>query len=402
MNDRYLCNTILTRIYCCQLSVEPINQRFVEPIFQAYIKKPNLKVIHCLSNKCDNCLNEYFEKTLQLTYNQRFQNHKDTLEVGRPNAVVTSPNITINDDRMMHMQDDAIKKLQNDKKEIRKRYALMQMNDSVFILGGYIVDIETGQKKIPKYDYIYNNNSKELISIPPVPGNGCMGFGLAATDDDKIIVVGGHNLNYETMSNVTILDSKTDKLEWKNLPNMPNGSIGPGVSVIDNTLYVIGGFDFIGHEIVCNGDVLLMDLEKKQWKTLADLDPPRARPLISVIDNTNSPTLIVAGGYNFDNKGKAVPYGKIEEYDMRKKKWKVIVDIPDFKTSNGLATKNNKLYLMDSTNETGENQIIKEYNLLTRKWESSSNMKQSNDHHNEKSQSKIKNEEFESNENGKN
>ncbi|CAF1584025.1 unnamed protein product, partial [Rotaria sordida] len=32
-----------------------------------------------------------------------------------------------------------------------------------------------------------------------------------------------------------------------------------------------------------------------------------ARPLISVIDNTNSPTLIVAGGYNFDNKGKAVP-----------------------------------------------------------------------------------------------
>lgn len=29
---------------------------------------------------------------------------------------------------------------------------------------------------------------------------------------------------------------------------------------------------------------------------------------------------------------------------MKKKKWEVIADIPDFKTSNGLATKNNKLY----------------------------------------------------------
>jgi hypothetical protein len=35
--------------------------------------------------------------------------------------------------------------------------------------------------------------------------------------------------------------------------------------------------------------------------------------------------------------------GKIEEYNMKKKKWKTIGDIPNFKTSNGLATKNNKL-----------------------------------------------------------
>jgi hypothetical protein len=74
--------------------------------------------------------------------------------MGRPNAVVTSPNITINDNQMMHMQDEAIKKLDDEKKEIRKRYALMQMNDSVFILGGYIVDSKTGQKKVPNNDYL--------------------------------------------------------------------------------------------------------------------------------------------------------------------------------------------------------------------------------------------------------
>lgn len=58
--------------------------------------------------------------------------------------------------------------------------------------------------------------------MPPLPGNGRMGFGLAATDDEKIIGVGGHNFNYETSSNVAILDTLMDKLVWRNLPNMPS------------------------------------------------------------------------------------------------------------------------------------------------------------------------------------
>ena len=36
--------------------------------------------------------------------------------------------------------------------------------------------------------------------------------------------------------------------------------------------------------------------------------------------------------------------GKIEEYNMKKKTWEIIGEIPDFKTSNGLAIKNNRLY----------------------------------------------------------
>ncbi len=41
--------------------------------------------------------------------------------------------------------------------------------------------------------------------------------------------------------------------------------------------------------MILNSDVLLLDLENKQWKTLTDLDPPRARPLISIIDHTDPP-----------------------------------------------------------------------------------------------------------------
>ena len=49
-----------------------------------------------------------------------------------------------------------------------------------------------------------------------------MGFGLAATDDDRIVCVGGHNFNYETLSNVTILDTKAEKYEWETQPDMPS------------------------------------------------------------------------------------------------------------------------------------------------------------------------------------
>ncbi len=70
--------------------------------------------------------------------------------------------------------------------------------------------------------YSYNNESKELIPIPPLLENGRMGFGLAATDDDKIIGVRGHNFNYESMTNVTMLDTQAEKFKWQNLPDMPS------------------------------------------------------------------------------------------------------------------------------------------------------------------------------------
>lgn len=54
----------------------------------------------------------------------------------------------------MVMQEEAINKLKESKEEIRKRYAMMQMNDSVWILGGYVVDPQTGKRIAPKYDYL--------------------------------------------------------------------------------------------------------------------------------------------------------------------------------------------------------------------------------------------------------
>lgn len=118
------------------------------------IKKPEKISLHCLSNKCFNCLNDYFNNNLQQSYNQLFLEHKDTLDMGRPNAIVTSPNITINDEDMINKQEQALNKLENDENEIRKRFALMQMDDYIFILGGYIVDKKTREKKIPLHDYL--------------------------------------------------------------------------------------------------------------------------------------------------------------------------------------------------------------------------------------------------------
>jgi hypothetical protein len=142
------------KIYSIFFSVmNPPKHRFIEPIFQvdfcflnkifriqASIAKPGFKPMHCLSSKCDRYLNEFFENNLPQSFNQIFLEQQDTLEMGRPNMVVTSPNIIIRDEQMSHMQDEALKRLQKQRNEIRKRFALMQMNDCVFILGGYVVE----------------------------------------------------------------------------------------------------------------------------------------------------------------------------------------------------------------------------------------------------------------------
>jgi hypothetical protein len=73
--------------------------------------------------------------------------------MGRPNAIVSSPNLTINDEQMKNMQDEVLKKFEENK-EYRKRYGFMQMNNGIYILGGYVVDAKTRQIKIPKHDYL--------------------------------------------------------------------------------------------------------------------------------------------------------------------------------------------------------------------------------------------------------
>lgn len=49
-----------------------------------------------------------------------------------------------------------------------------------------------------------------------------MSFGLAATDDDRIIGVGGHNFTYDTMTKVHMLDTRAKKFKWQSLPDMPS------------------------------------------------------------------------------------------------------------------------------------------------------------------------------------
>lgn len=60
---------------------------------------------------------------------------------------------------------------------------------------------------------------------------------------------------------------------------------------LDMIYYVMGEKMDIFRKEKCikNSDVLAMDLDKKQWKILTELDPPRARPLISVMDHIDPP-----------------------------------------------------------------------------------------------------------------
>ncbi|CAF0874613.1 unnamed protein product [Didymodactylos carnosus] len=373
------CHAPCTPVFCysalnnqqCYNACHSPQRTAIEPIFQIYIKLPNYKYWTCNSDKCNSCLTDYFETALHRGYSQINQTSKETIKIGKPNAIIVNPNVTITDEQMRMMQDEALNKFR-DKNEIRKRMALLQTNEGVYIIGGYNINPETSTREIPKNDYFYDAESTKLIPILPTPGDGRMGFGLA-TDGEKIVVVGGHNLHNDVLSTVCMYDTKVENSQWESLPDMPGPTSGSGVSVIDNILYVLGGFEFIGQETVIHGDVLYMNLDERKWHRLPDLNSPRAHVLVTVMDENDTPWLVAAGGYQFNKRSsKPIPYAKMEKYNEAKRKWEHITDIPGFQIHRGLTMKDNKFFLTElhTDEQTGvtDNTIIEEFDFETKKW----------------------------------
>jgi hypothetical protein len=56
---------------------------------------------------------------------------------------------------MLNIQNEPLRKLRDEKKmRLEKRFALMQMNVCVFMLGGYAIDRKTEVKRAPRYGYL--------------------------------------------------------------------------------------------------------------------------------------------------------------------------------------------------------------------------------------------------------
>ena len=128
------------------------------------------------------------------------------------------------------------------------------------------------------------------------------GFGMAIDSSDRVYVAGGTNGDAVLLGSVEVLDPSDESTGWANASSLmaPRGW-GPAMCVLNDFLYVAGGFDFSAYNVLSSVESLSTSAAYDgAWGAVSDMQESRAQFACAVL---NGEKLFVAGGvYCDDNR----------------------------------------------------------------------------------------------------
>jgi N-acetylneuraminic acid mutarotase len=130
----------------------------------------------------------------------------------------------------------------------------------------------------------------------------------------------GEPNDLKSTADVARFDPATGK--WEALPPLPEPRSSHDVAVIDNTLYVVGGWNLRGKdEIQWTDSMLMLDLaaEKPEWKKAAQ--PFQRRALVTA---ANDGKLYVIGGFDENSEISK----RLDIYEAKTGKWSTGPELP--------------------------------------------------------------------------
>ena len=127
----------------------------------------------------------------------------------------------------------------------------------------------------------------------------------------------------------------TEDSVWQELPDMPVPRWEPGTAVIDDTLYLFGGYT-MGTKSSKRADVF--DPANNTWRRLADL--PSAITHINAVADGRS--VWIAGGFKDGYKGKAI--AEVWKYDIDNGTYVAARPLPEPRAGGGLALVRQRLH----------------------------------------------------------
>ncbi|CAF4328003.1 unnamed protein product, partial [Adineta steineri] len=158
-----------------------------------------------------------------------------------------------------------IKKL--NRTEPRKKYALVHEQIGIFIIE-------------PNTDYLYKFNG-DVVEIPPL--KPCrIHFGIY-TDGEGIYIGGGQTIKNELLDDIQCFDLKT--LKWKHIATLMNPIAACGMTLDDNRIYLVGGYDIVRNHTILLADYTIYNLSSQRFEKSANLPSPRCRSLVFATDN---------------------------------------------------------------------------------------------------------------------
>jgi len=186
----------------------------------------------------------------------------------------------------------------------------------------------------------------------PTPRSGA----ALAVVDDKIYVIGGYS-DVDQFAVNERYDPKTDT--WTTLTPMPNSRSGAVAAVVDGKIYVIGGVDKNGNPLSLNERY---DPKTDTWITLAPMPTPRAVAAIGVV---NDKIYVIGGGGNpFNSEFTSVN----EEYDPSTDKWTTRKPMPTARWRPVFSVIKDKIYVIGGWGEDGITNKNERYDPKTDTW----------------------------------
>lgn len=145
-------------------------------------------------------------------------------------------------------------------------------------------------------------------------------YGVSVVYEDGIICIGGQN-DDGALSDVCRIyfDDNSNKLKIDRLPSLPTGVFNAGATIIDNSIYLVGGVSS-DKKYNC---IYTLDLKKldKTWQKI-ETNQQEQREQVAVFSYAGD--LFMAGGYN---EQTATAFSDILKFDFNKNKWNKFSDI---------------------------------------------------------------------------
>jgi N-acetylneuraminic acid mutarotase len=174
------------------------------------------------------------------------------------------------------------------------------------------------------------------------------------SSDSAIYALAGTDDHGKPVLEVEVFDGK----EWTTETMLPGpGLNAPTASIVDQRLYVVGGFTAVSNKPT--DEVQVYDLETQKWSMASPLPNPRGGHVAVVINNR----IHVFGGGN-----SVSTIADHSEYDPSTNKWRELAPLPRAEGSPAAAVLAGKIYVIGGRSGNSDFGDVYIYDPVTDSW----------------------------------
>ncbi len=219
---------------------------------------------------------------------------------------------------------------------------------------------EGGSKLFHDTVYFFRKNKNRIELLPardrlPV----ALAYGTSIAWKNGVVCVGGQNQSGFS-NKVFFATCKNGKpsLQYKILPDLPNGLANASGIIYHNTLYIAGGETVNGpsdHFLSLN-----LSIEGSTWKILPKLPVPVSHAILVTQFNGKDTSLYLLGGRRKDASGISEFYADVYRYDFTSTTWQTCTAMPyALSAHTGLALDGNHILIFGGDKGTVFNKVEK-------------------------------------------